>query len=56
MEPLSRTIGSGYPEELLYADDLELDSAKHEGLKGRLVAWKGTLETKGWRVNVKKTK
>ena len=28
----------------------------HEGLKGRLKAWKGALESKGLWVNVKRTK
>ena len=56
LEPLSRKIRSGRPEELLYADDLQLVSETIKGLKGRMVAWKGALESKGWRVNVKKTK
>ena len=37
-EALSREIKSGYPEELLYADDLALVCETHEGLKGRLEA------------------
>ena len=43
-------------EELLYTDDLPLVSKKLEGLEGRLEGWKRTLESKGLRVNVKKTK
>ena len=38
LEVLSREIKSGYPEELLYADDLALVCETHEGLKGRLEA------------------
>ena len=38
----------------LYRDDLTLASEKLEELKGRLEAWKATLESKGLRVNVKK--
>ena len=53
LEVQSREIKSGCPEELLYADDLALVSGLLEGLKGRLEAWKGALEPKGLRVNVK---
>ena len=55
LEALSRNIRSWCPEELPYADNMELVSETHEGLKGRLEAWKGVLESKGLRVNVKKT-
>ena len=56
MEALFREIRSGYPEKLLYTDDLTLVSETFEGPKGRLGAWKGDLGSKGLRVNVKKTK
>ena len=56
LEVRSREIRSGYPEELLYADDLALVSETPEDLERRLEAWKGALESKGLRVNVKKTK
>ena len=54
LEALSREIRSECPEdpeELLYTDDLALES-----LKSRLEAWKRALKSKGLRVNVKKTK
>ena len=39
-----------------YANDLVLFSETLEGLKGRLKVWKGAWESKGLRLNVKKTK
>ena len=58
LEALAREIRSRCPEELLYADDLAFVSETLKGLKGRLEAWslKGALESKGLRVNAKKTK
>ena len=56
LEALSREIRSGWPEELLHADDLALVSETLEGLKGRLQTWKEALKSKGLRLNVKKTK
>ena len=56
LEVLSREIRAGCPEELLYGNDLTLVSEILQGLKGRLEAWKGALESKGLRVKVKKTK
>ena len=41
---------------MFYADDLALVSETSEDLKGRFEAWKGALESKGLRVNVKKAK
>ena len=61
LEALSREIRLGCPwlkcpERLLSTNDLKLVSETLEGLEGRLEAWKGGLELKGLRVNVKKTK
>ena len=56
LEALSREIRSGGSEELFYANDFALVSEILESLKGSLEAWKGALESKGLRVNVKKTK
>ena len=55
LEALCREIRSRCPGELLYAD-LALVSGTLEGQKGSLEIWKGALESKGLRVNVKKTK
>ena len=51
LEALSRKIRLGCPEYFFYTYELTL-----EGLKGKLEAQKGALESKGLRVNVKKTK
>ena len=56
LEAPPREIRSGCPEKMLYAGDLALVSETFEGLKGRLEAWKGALELKGLKVNVRKTK
>ena len=42
--------------ELLYADDLVLMSEDMEDLKKRFWIWKDTLESKGLKVNTRKTK
>jgi hypothetical protein len=56
MEALSRDCREGLPFELLYADDLVLMAESREGLAGKLGAWKKSLEAKGLRVNISKTK
>ena len=42
--------------ELLYADDIVLVSKTMEDLKNRLWNWKNALESKGLKVNSRKTK
>lgn len=44
---------SRFLEDLLFGDDLALLSESPEGLKGKLVAWKGVLELKGLKLNDK---
>ena len=56
LEALSREIRSGCPEELLYADDLALVSETLAELIEKLESWKSAMESKGLRVNLKKTK
>lgn len=56
MEALSRECRTGCPWELLYADDLVIISDSIEDLKEKLAVWRTTLESKGLRVNVGKTK
>lgn len=43
MEELTSEVISGCPEELLHANNLELDSESLENLEGKLGAWKGVL-------------
>ena len=42
--------------EMLYADDLVLTSETMEGLREKFRKWKEALESKGLKVNLKKTK
>ena len=56
LEALSRDIRMGCPEELLYADDLALISETLQGLTEKLNLWKATMESKGLKVNLGKTK
>ena len=56
MEALSRDVRTGCPWELLYADDLVLAAESIGELKTKFVAWKSSLEAKGLRVNMGKTK
>ena len=55
-EALSREFRKGVPWELLYADDLVLIEDSLEECIARLKVWKTGMESKGLRVNMKKTK
>ena len=46
----------GMVNELLYADDLVLMSETMQDLKKRVWNWKCALESKGLKVNTRKTK
>lgn len=50
----SRETRIGCQEKLLY--DLAIAGESFQSLKGKLEAWKRTLESKSVRVNVQKTK
>ena len=56
MDVISKEIRGGLPWELLYADDLVLMAESEEELRQKLAIWKSTLEAKGLKVNVNKTK
>ena len=56
LEALSRRFREGLPYELLYVDDLVLMADSMEELMVKLGKWKESLETKGLRVNLSKTK
>ena len=56
LEALSREFRTGTPWELLYADDLVIIAETEEELRARLLVWKRSLEEKGLRVNIGKTK
>ena len=56
LEALSREFRTGVPWELLYADDLVIIADSLEECISKLKAWKTGMESKGLRVNMKKTK
>ena len=57
-EALSCEFCTGTPWELLYADDLVIIAETEDELRMRmkLIKWETDLETKGLRVNMRKTK
>jgi len=56
METISREFRVALPWELLYADDLVVIAETEEDLIKRLNAWENTVENRGMRVNMNKTK
>ena len=56
LRALPRDFCTGTPWELLYADDLVIIAETEDELRMKLIKWKTNLETKGLRVNVRKTK
>ena len=56
MDVLTQGVREGLPWELLYADDLVLVAQSLEELSERIVRWKESMEAKGLKVNVGKTK
>ena len=56
MDVISREIRGGLPWELLYADDLILMAESEEELRQKVRKWKDSMEAKGLKVNVNKTK
>ena len=53
---ISENARKGLMNEILYADDLVLMSKSIENLKKKFLKWKETVESKGLKVNLKKTK
>ena len=53
---LSRECPEGLPWELLYADDLVIIAKTLDELENRYTAWKKSIESKGLRINIGKTK
>ena len=56
LEALTKRFRMGLPYELLYADDLVLIAESELELLNRLNVWKESLEVKGLRINMGKTK
>ena len=53
---ISENARKGLMNEILYADDLVLMSESKQNLKEKFLKWKETFESKGLKVNLKKTK
>ena len=56
VDVITENARRGVVNELLYADDLVIMSETMEDLKERFWNWKNALESKGLKVNTKKTK
>ena len=56
VDVITKNARRGVGNELLYADDLVLMSVTTEDLKERFWNWKNALESKGLKVNTRKTK
>ena len=56
LEAISKQSRDGLPWEILYADDLVLMAESEEQLLSKIKIWKDSLESKGLKVNVAKTK
>ena len=56
VDVVTENAREGLMKEILYADDLVLMSETMEGLKERFQKWRSTLESKGLKVNLGKTK
>ena len=55
-DEISENAREGLTNEILYADDLVLMSKSMENLKEKFLKWKEAFESKGMKVNLKKTK
>ena len=56
VDVITENARRGVVNELLYADDLVIKSEDMEDLKERFWNWKDALESKGLKVNTRKTK
>ena len=53
---VTESVRNGLMSEMLYADDLVLMSETMEGLREKFWKWKEAFESKGLKVNLRKTK
>ena len=56
VDAVTEQAREGLLNEILYADDLVLMSKNLEDLRERFQRWRGALESKGMKVNIRKTK
>ena len=56
VDVVTESVRNGLMSEMLYADDLVLMSETMEGLREKFWEWKEAFESKGLKVNLRKTK
>ena len=56
VDMVTENVRNGLMSEMLYTDDLVLMSETMEGPRERFWKWKETFESKGLKVNLRKTK
>ena len=56
MKEATRECRKGAPWELLYADDLVLTAESKDELKSMFMKWRGAMEWRGLKINIRKTK
>ena len=56
VDVISENVKEGLMNKILYADDLVFVSESIENLKEKFLKWKEEFESKGLKVNLKKTK
>ena len=56
VDAVTQQARKGLLKEISYADDLVLMSENLEDLRERFQRWRGALESKGMKVNIRKTK
>ena len=55
MDTISSNVRVGVPDELLYADDIAISANSEEELQDKFRKWQDELESKGLKVNSRKT-
>ena len=55
MDTISATVREGVPDELLYADDIAISADSVDKLQEKFRKWQVELESKGLKVNTRKT-
>ena len=56
VDVVTESVRAGLMSEILYAEELVLMSETMEGLREKFQKWKEAFESKGMKVNLKKTK
>ena len=56
VDMVTESVRNGLVSEMVYADDLVLTNETMEGLREKFSKWKEAFESKGLKVNLRKTK